>query len=304
MLRSQVEKFVGGSVCGWTLTSEEMVFLFQKLINIIFGKDVFTCTELKGGRNFFDHSIPFEDKAGFIAFGGNNKVNDYDGKTKRTVEERVQVYLTGEGCMRVRDWQRVHHYLNKMEARITRVDPAFDDHNGVYNVNYCKQLFEAGEFTSSGRPPKGKMVDDFGSGEGRTFYVGKRDNGKILRCYEKGKQLGDENSPWVRWEVELHAKDREIPLDILIKPMEFLAGAYPALRFISEIAHVIKTARLKLKIQYTKLRTICRTQYGKLLNFAHRQLGLAPEQIFHEFLNPAGFPDRLIWSVNATALTT
>jgi DNA relaxase NicK len=50
--------------------------------------------------------------------------------------------------------------------------------------------------------------------------VGKRKNGKLLRVYEKGKQLGDESSPWVRWELELHNRDRVIPWEVLLEPVQ------------------------------------------------------------------------------------
>ncbi len=49
-----------------------------------------------------------------------------------------------------------------------------------------------------------------------------------MRIYEKGKQLGDPESPWVRWELELHNTDREIPFDVLLQPGRYVAGAYPA----------------------------------------------------------------------------
>lgn len=295
VLRADLESVVGGSTSLWTESADQVVGFLNWFLFDLFGTDVFAGTELKGGRNFFDHSLPL-GAAGFIAFGGNNKVQSYDGTKTRTVAERVQVYLTGEGCALVPDWPRLAQRLEELQARITRVDLAYDDHAGERDVDHCRSLYDAGDFTSSGRPPKANLIDDLGSGEGRTFYVGKRQNGKMLRCYEKGKQLGDEASPWVRWEVELHAKDRVIPYDVLTDPQSYLAGSYPALSFINEICRVIKTAKIKLSIQYTKLSNICRTQYGKLLNFAHQEIGLTPEQTFYELLNPKGYPERLAWA--------
>ncbi len=296
LLKSKLEMIVG-SVSGWTQTSEEMLFSFQKFLNFVFGAHVFKVgTEIKGGRNFFNHSIQLENKAGFIAFGGNNKVMDFDGETTRVVEERVQVYLPGEGCMQVPDWRRVHDRLKKLDARITRVDPCFDDHEGATNIQQIRAWFTGGLFEGQGRPPKAKFIDDCGSDKGCTFYVGSRENGKQYRGYEKGKQLGDPLSPWIRHEVEIHATDREIPLAILVEPGKFLAGTYNALAWISTIAEKIKTARLKLDIQYLKLRKIMRTQYGKLLNFAYHNITQDFEALFYEFLNPVGFPDRLKWA--------
>lgn len=290
---------VAGDVSRWTASDDEVVERFQFFVDWLFGTGVFTVEpKVKGGRNFFDNSVAFDGKA-FIAWGGNNKVRDYDGSVSRFVDERAQIYMTGEACLMVTDWPRVAAKLEQVEARLTRVDLAFDDHEGVHNVDQCRSMFLAGEFTGQGRPPKAQYIDDFGSGDGRTFYVGNRTNGKVLRCYEKGKQLGDPNSPWVRWEVEMHNRDRELPFDMLVNPASYLAGSYPALSFLSRVAEVIRTARERLAIQYEKLRRIARTQYGKLFNFAHQVMGLRMEQIFYEFCNPDGFPDRLAWSGNA-----
>ena len=56
-------------------------------------------------------------------------------------------------------------------------------------------------------------------------YLRKTENGKLMRIYEKGKQLGDATSPWVRWELELHNKSRVIPFDVLTAPGQYVAGA-------------------------------------------------------------------------------
>lgn len=293
-------EMIVGTVSGWTLTQEQQVAAFQKFLNFLFGESVFEVPEkIKGGRNFFDHSLPFDNNGGFIAWGGNNKVRDYDGETQREVEERLQVYITGDGCMRVPDWNRVAKKLEKLEARLTRLDIAFDSHDGAYTVDDCKNWWLDGLFNGQGRPPKSKFIDDMGSKEGRTFYVGKRENGKMLRCYEKGKQLGDPNSPWVRFECELHANDRVIPISALCNPAAYLAGCYRALEFISSVIERIKTARLKLDIQFAKLMRIARTQYGKLLHFANRYVGLSEEQVFVDLVNCDGFPDRLNWVVKS-----
>ena len=68
-------------------------------------------------------------------------------------------------------------------------------------------LYHQGAFNRGGRPPKLKEAGDWikHCGYGRTLYLGARGNGKFLRIYEKGKQLGDRTSPWIRYEVELHS---------------------------------------------------------------------------------------------------
>ncbi|WP_284449731.1 replication initiation factor domain-containing protein [Spongiibacter tropicus] len=290
-------RLVAGTVSRWTHSDEQVIAGFQTFLNVVFGSSVFELEEaVVNGINGFDHRIHFKHRVGFIAFGGNNTVYTPAGEEKRP--ERFQIQLHGEGCAFVTDWHRVYKALSKFQrqghdVRITRLDIACDFHDGAKTVDDAITAYQAGEFTTRGRPPACNHIDDMGTGNGRTFYVGNRKNGKLLRVYEKGKQLGDKLSAWVRWELELRNKDREIPLEALIEPQQFIAGAYPATGFISAIQQVIKTCREKTRITYEHARYWCRLQYGKLLNFAHVGLGLSQESIFHEFFNPAGFPDRL-----------
>ena len=51
---------------------------------------------------------------------------------------------------------------------------------------------------------------------GRTLQIGCRTSDKLLRAYEKGKQLGDKNSEWVRLEVELKRQNIRISLLMLL----------------------------------------------------------------------------------------
>lgn len=77
-----------------------------------------------------------------------------------------------------------------------------------------------------------------------------RASGKFGRFYEKGKQLGDPNSPWVRVEVEWRSQDRYIPYDILVRPGHYLAGAYPCLAFLNEEQSTIKTVPKAAQIAF------------------------------------------------------
>jgi phage replication initiation protein len=99
---------------------------------------------------------------------------------------------------------------------------------GYPSVDDAVQFYLTDQFTAGGNKPscsqQGNWIEADGSG--RTFYVGKRKNGKLLRVYEKGKQLGDNTSPWVRWELELHNRDRIIPWDVILEPGKYLAASY------------------------------------------------------------------------------
>jgi len=201
--------------------------------------------------------------------------------------------LSGEGCSVVNDWLAVHDFLEWRKARITRVDLAHDDFDGQISLESVRNWFEAGDFhNGKGHPPTGQFIDDFGSGKGKTLYVGQRKNGKMLRIYEKGKQLGDPESPWVRWEVELHNKDRVIPLRVLINPAEYLAAAYPMTAWIYKHQSRIETAARSTVIGLDVLTEYCRKSYGKLIWTLWKVQELTPLEIIEQ-LAVEGIPSRI-----------
>jgi phage replication initiation protein len=177
--------------------------------------------------------------------------------------------IPGDGCALVPDWGRLVGLLHgELGARITRWDGAVDDFEGAYPVDRAVELYLSGAFNAGGRKPscdqKGNWIEPDGSG--RTFYVGKRQNGKLLRVYEKGKQLGETSSPWVRWEVELHNVDRVIPWTVIADPAPHIAGAYPALSWVNELASRIPTLRRTDQISYERIIFYARVAYGRLID--------------------------------------
>jgi phage replication initiation protein len=122
--------------------------------------------------------------------------------------------------------------------------------------------------------------------------VGKRENGKMIRIYEKGMQLGDKLSPWVRWEVEMHNVDRFIPWEVLLEPGKYVAGAYPkALSWVNDEMLRIKTVSETTKISYSRLTHFAGVAYGSLINVMLQVEGSAEKVI--EKLIKDGIPKRL-----------
>lgn len=118
----------------------------------------------------------------------------------------------------------------------------------VVSIAIARAWYDAGKFTSNGRPPAAKLIDDLESREGKTLYIGKRANGKFFHIYEKGWQLGDSSSPWVRVELELHDKSRVINWNVLTTPATFLAGSYPCLAYLSAEQDKIRTMTKAIQI--------------------------------------------------------
>ena len=132
----------------------------------------------------------------------------------------------------------------------------------------------------------------WGRAKARRYYVGKRKHGKLLRGYEKGKQLGKADDLWFRVEVELHNKGRVIPWEILTEPGRYLAGAYPCLGFLHAEQCRIATQRRALELTYDRMERWVSDAAGKALNAmmtAHHGDALG----VMDRLVKEGFPKRL-----------
>jgi len=213
--------------------------------------------EIRGRRNFYEAHwrivTPEGVVCGFVAVGGNAGTWCLD--------------LTGQGCAYVNDWQQFASTAEAAGASLTRVDVAHDDFRGTHPVRDALALFREGAFARGGRPPQGEFIDDLGSNKGSTLYVGRNSGNQTLCVYEKGKQLGDESSPWVRYEGRFGNKYRSIPYDVLTRAGEYLAGMFPCLAWISETADKFATAVKKAKASMASLASHVRRQYGRFLHF-------------------------------------
>lgn len=219
---------------------------------------------------------------GLIAFGGNGQ------------HGTVHVELNATACAHVPNWQSVQQWGESIGATITRVDLAHDDLQGqTVSIETAKAWHEAGEFVTSGRPPDAHLHDDLGSGKGKTLYIGSRASGKLLRIYEKGRQLGDTSSPWVRVELELRGKSRLIPWDVLTSPVTYLAGGYPCLAFLSIVQDKICTITKAVQITLESIVQYLRTAGGKSINVLMQANGGNAEAVINA-IRRDGIPRRLV----------
>jgi phage replication initiation protein len=135
---------------------------------------------------------------------------------------------------------------------------------------------------------------------GRTIEVGRKVNGKMLRAYEKGPQLGQWDSPHFRLEVQFGNKDRVLPFDMLTDPTRFFVGAYPAFELLDleQAGERIKTLSSTLEITLGKVLTWMRNSAGKWADlFVSR--GVDPAELV-EAIRVTGLPRRVSPSVVAT----
>jgi len=218
---------------------------------------------------------------------------------------RARLDLTGTGCAQVDDWSLIHREISKFdEVALTRVDLAVDCLQGEFTVDDALAWYGQGAFNCGGRNPRHSTPGDwanpnYAAGEGlrygRTLEIGRRANGKMLRAYEKGRQLGSSDSPWTRFEVEIRNIDRDIPLDILVNPDKYFAGAYKCLAklLLSPIA-TIPTHQKEGQITLERLTHFARVGYGKLIEVL--RVHLSANEIIQELARP-GLPRRLEKSV-------
>lgn len=222
------------------------------------------CGDEGNGLHGFESSVQFQTvKLGellpvaVVAWGGKNQKN------------KIYVSINGSGCSLINDWRKPKRFVESVEATITRVDVAVDALHGEFNLDTAQEWYENKGFNAGGRTPLYSVAGDWltPTGAGRTFYVGRRKNGKYCRIYEKGKQLGNRDSTWTRFEVELHNTDREIPYDIISHPSEYFSGAYPCCEgLVQHGAQRIKTLRAEHEISLEHLVTYGKIAYGKVFH--------------------------------------
>lgn len=244
---------------------------------------VFCQSTGRGWTGYTDRvNIGENGEYGLIAYGGEEQRGTF------------HVELNATACAHVTDWHAVQQWGESIGAKITRVDLAHDDMQGeIVNIEKMREWHDAGGFTTSGRPPKPKLIDDLGSGEGKTFYVGKRANGKMVRGYEKGKQLGDPSSLWFRVELELRNKNRVIPWDVLTTPATYLAGGYPCLAYLSAEQNKIRTITKSVEITIESMTRYLRTAGGKSFNVL-RQVHGGDDTALLNTITRDGIPRRLV----------
>ena len=178
----------------------------------------------------------------------------------------AMISISGSGCVAT-DFSRVHALLTRddmsiFRPKLSRVDIALDDLSGqIFNYESCKNLALEGFFTPErGAAPRYSCIEsghvvlgrfnkitreiephlklDFYPDRGCSLYIGSREAGKLVRVYEKGRQMKSEEFPFhVRFELELRAIDRVLPFEILIQHDQFFVGSSRAAeKCLSDVA--------------------------------------------------------------------
>jgi phage replication initiation protein len=264
--------------CTFPFKSSDLTRFFMQLFACL-GERFAPATERKGPLHFYPTSYSLGNSSALFGYGPQGAI----------------LSLSGEACHLVPDWPAFVVFLrDKLGARISRWDGAVDDFTGTHSVDMSLQMYLDGKFNAGGNEPtcdqRGNWIKP--DGKGRTLYVGKRENGKMARIYEKGMQLGTPWHPWTRWEVELHNTSRIIPFDVLLEPGKYVAGAYPkAMGWVQEEIQRISTIQKTGKISYDASIHHAKNAYGKLINVMLEIEG-TPEKVVEKLIRE-GIPARL-----------
>lgn len=203
---------------------KEFIFEISTVLSDIFGSDFSNITYNGKGIHFYKYGFTIgsnDAKLGTIGIGGQNNT--------------VLVMVTGVGCQYADNyWEHnLYNFLkdnDTINPKLTRIDLAHDDFEGSYSSPEIADTADSqGMFALTNKLPTVQHLGDWKrpTGAGRTLQIGKRENGKLYRGYEKGKKFGDADSPWFRSEVEFGTAGRHLPFEMLISPTEYFAGAYP-----------------------------------------------------------------------------
>lgn len=175
--------------------------------------------------------------------------------------------------------------LENREARITRLDIAVDDFEGQIPFEMVMEMESKGYFVNR-RPLYANPVGLLRPDEGRTLYVGRKQNGKVLCVYEKGKEQKNDLMPnWIRWELRLGNQDgRVIPYDALIDPAKYFKGSFRSFAVIFREANNSDPVAIKTKQIEAASNTVeqfakyLKTSYGKFI-YECRALGVPDSMI-------------------------
>ena len=182
--------------------------------------------------------------------------------------------------------------VEDLRGQFKRVDIARTTFDGSVSIQTVEKAHAEGGFCSGGRNPKMKRITSTCETDGETCYIGKRDQPKFCRAYEKGWELvgmfgaaldarGMDVHSFLsdirindalpkdifRVEVEFKPDPEFFPPDILMNRDTYFAGAYPYLATLvqSDSQPFKLTAERKASATMDAALNQVRRQFGDVL---------------------------------------
>lgn len=250
----------------------ETAYHIGNVLRLIMGDDFADIHDTGVSRNRYHYTFRIGDPSMPLGLIGIHNFN--------ADNPSILIMIYGEGTHVAETWWEfgLFQWLSgkAISPKISRCDLAHDDIEGLYSsAELADESDTNSGFALTNKLPNVQHLGDWKrhEGRGRTLQVGSRANGKLYRGYEKGKQLGNPESPWFRHEVELGNKSRLIPLDILLHPSEYFAGTYPYMAEIAQYATDkenfcptrIETIKKTMTISFHKSVQVVQHQFGRYM---------------------------------------
>jgi len=167
----------------------------------------------------------------------------YDG----TEDMGFLVEMSGQGCRTFEtigngDYEKVFNYIKSKPdiVNITRLDIAFDDHTGIFNIDRLYRDTDERNFIS-----RSECHEIVKGSKGISITHGRKASNTLIRIYDKAKERGYEDGEhWIRLELQLRHENafgfikNETPIN-----ERFLGVVYNYLRYVVPKKDDINTRR-------------------------------------------------------------
>ncbi len=180
------------------LTVTSKIHSPENLIEL-FGLEKLTF-ENRVGRHGYSEGLYFENAIAIY----------YEGRDENM---GVCIELSGQGCRAFEtygngDYDRVfqEYFLNIQSMKITRLDVAFDDQEGLLDIQQLSDDTRLCEFVSKFK----SALVEYGvptTERGNTIYLGSKHSDFFIRIYDKAKERGfTDGRHWIRIELQMRQK--------------------------------------------------------------------------------------------------
>lgn len=207
------------------------------------------------GRYFYNSGLTL---GGYV----NLYYNNYEMDLARNTSNSRNYVFTGQGCTDLaqkinNDWVGLFTGLKNLGVKITRLDIALDDFNGVLNFSKMENYLVKGYYRSSKKTYNVvKQADVNGDVKGYTIYIGSRAKSStgtyFLRCYDKFAQYKSKaqippqevinTGVWQRYEISYTKKKAQKIVDLMVDDGQSVGSVYmDTMRDIIEFLEPTKT---------------------------------------------------------------
>lgn len=170
-----------------------------------FTTSIYGISDLIELLNLDDNRIQWIDGIGGCGYKNRKTFNGVN-ILYNSIRDDYYVNITGEGMRTLEnvakiDYKKLFAIISTDEFHVTRLDIAYDDFEGVLNMNVVDKSLQECDYST-----KFKNIERYFSynGEGNTIYFGSPQSKMRFRMYDKKAEQNDDNIPhWVRFEMQL-----------------------------------------------------------------------------------------------------